>query len=123
MFLRAMVESVSLEAFTPWMEPWQETHLGASGSPFFAACPWMLDSRGFTSLAWHSTHFPGISFSVVLSSCTLPRHEAHADSPRMEWALAGKDLASSAWHVAHRTFAIFAGCGDSLMAVWRSGES
>jgi hypothetical protein len=38
----------------------------------------------------------------------------------MEWALAGKDLVSSAWHVAHFTLAIFPGCGNSLMAVWQS---
>src|SRR5271166_3232941 len=38
----------------------------------------------------------------------------------MEWALAGKALASSAWQVAHCTLAILAGCGNSLMVVWQS---
>src|SRR5271157_3336391 len=38
----------------------------------------------------------------------------------MEWALVGKALASSAWQVAHCTLATFAGCGNSLMAVWQS---
>src|ERR1035437_9747762 len=38
----------------------------------------------------------------------------------MEWALAGKALASSAWQGAHCTLAILAGCGNSLMVVWQS---
>src|SRR5208282_1536968 len=38
----------------------------------------------------------------------------------MEWTLAGKTLASSAWQVAHFTLAILSGCGNSLMEVWQS---
>src|SRR5208282_1385507 len=38
----------------------------------------------------------------------------------MEWALAGKALASSEWQVAHWTFKTLVGCGKSLMSVSQS---
>src|SRR5208283_4157586 len=82
----------------------------------------MLSWNSFTSCVWHSAHFPGINFSAVVSSCTLPWQLAQAATPRMACALVPYAFTSSAWHVAHCAFATLAGCGKSLMALWQSWQ-
>src|SRR5215470_12005112 len=80
----------------------------------------MLSANSFTSCAWHSVHFAGASFSAVITSCTFAWQEAQAVLPRSACALGAKDFASSVWQMEHSTFAIFAGCGKSLIDVWQS---